>query len=77
MQFATAVKERDASAMGKRERRVAGGRVSLRPAVQQELAGMTGITTVPQVFVRGSFFGTCDGTRAAIANGELAKRLAQ
>ena len=47
------------------------------PAVQQELAGMTGITTVPHVFVRGSFFGTCDGTRAAIANGELAKRLAQ
>ena len=50
--------------------RVDGGR-----SLQRALARMTGVSTVPQVFVDGQFVGTADGTREALASGRLARLL--
>ena len=41
--------------------------------VQDALMGMTGVRTVPQVFVGGEFVGGCDDTKAALAGGTLQK----
>ena len=43
--------------------------------LQRALARMTGVSTVPQVFVDGQFVGTADGTREALASGRLARLL--
>ena len=43
--------------------------------LQRALAKMTGVSTVPQVFVDGQFVGTADGTREALASGRLARLL--
>ena len=43
--------------------------------LQRALAKMTGVATVPQVFVDGQFVGTAEGTREALASGRLARLL--
>ncbi|KAH0485159.1 MAG: hypothetical protein KVP17_004825 [Porospora cf. gigantea B] len=43
--------------------------------IQDELKKLSGIRTVPQVFVKGKFFGDGSKTVAAITNGELQKLL--
>ena len=43
--------------------------------LQRALARMTGVSTVPQVFIDGRFVGTADGTRQALASGLLARLL--
>ena len=44
-------------------------------SLQRALARMTGVSTVPQVFIKGEFVGTADGMRAAQASGRLARLL--
>lgn len=44
-------------------------------SVQAELKKISGVATVPQVFVDGQFVGTADGTRAAMASGQLERLL--
>jgi glutaredoxin 3 len=39
--------------------------------IQDCLAGITGIRTVPQVFVGNELIGGCDDTKASLAKGEL------
>ena len=43
--------------------------------LQRALARLTGVSTVPQVFIDGRFVGTADGTRQALASGLLARLL--
>ena len=43
--------------------------------LQRALARMTGVATVPQVFIDGQFVGTAEGTREALASGRLARLL--
>ena len=43
--------------------------------LQRALARLTGVSTVPQVFIDGQFVGTADGTREALASGRLARLL--
>ena len=43
--------------------------------LQRALARLTGVATVPQVFIDGRFVGTADGTRQALASGLLARLL--
>ena len=43
------------------------------PALQSELARMTGGSTVPRVFVAGAFIGGGDDTAAAARSGKLAQ----
>ena len=43
--------------------------------LQRALARMTGVSTVPQVFIDGQFVGTAEGTREALASGRLARLL--
>ena len=38
---------------------------------------MTGVRTVPQVFVGGSFVGGCDDTEGALASGDLQKKVSK
>jgi len=45
--------------------------------VQAALQGVTGIRTVPQVFVKGELVGGCDDTKARLASGELQKLVAK
>ena len=49
---------------------VEGGR-----SLQRALARMTGVSTVPQVFIHGQFVGTADGTREALETGRLQRLL--
>ena len=44
-------------------------------SLQRALARLTGVSTVPQVFIDGRFVGTADGTRQALASGLLARLL--
>ncbi len=44
-------------------------------AIQQVLAGITGSSSVPKVFIGGQFIGGGDDTVAKAANGELAQLL--
>ena len=43
--------------------------------LQRALARLTGVATVPQVFIDGRFVGTADDTRQALASGLLARLL--
>ena len=43
--------------------------------LQRALARLTGVSTVPQVFIDGRFVGTADDTREALASGLLARLL--
>ena len=43
--------------------------------LQRALARLTGVSTVPQVFIDGQFVGTAEGTREALASGRLARLL--
>ena len=43
--------------------------------LQRALARLTGVATVPQVFIDGQFVGTAEGTREALASGRLARLL--
>ena len=45
--------------------------------VQEALAAMTGIRTVPQVFVNGDLIGGSDDTQEALQSGRLKKMLAK
>jgi len=47
------------------------------PDVQDALADITGIRTVPQVFVGGKLIGGCDDTRASLSAGELQKLVSE
>lgn len=47
------------------------------PLIQDVLQEMTGSRSVPKVFVRGSFIGTGDDTRALYENGKLVGILAK
>ena len=42
--------------------------------LQRALARMTGVSTVPQVFIDGQFVGTADGTREALASARRSAR---
>ena len=43
--------------------------------LQRALARLTGVSTVPQVFIHGQFVGTADGTREALETGRLQRLL--
>lgn len=43
--------------------------------IQDELAGITGSHTVPQVFIKGEFIGGCDETMTLSRNGKLKEKL--
>jgi glutaredoxin 3 len=45
------------------------------PALQRALTEVTGISTVPQVFVNGEILGGNDLTQSAYQSGELMQRL--
>jgi glutaredoxin 3 len=45
------------------------------PALQRALADITGITSVPQVFVNGVILGGNDATQEAYKNGELLQKV--
>ncbi|QDZ24241.1 glutaredoxin [Chloropicon primus] len=47
------------------------------PDVQEALQELTGVRTVPQVFVKGEFIGGCDDTKEALARGDLQKLVAK
>ena len=44
-------------------------------SLQRALARLTGVSTVPQLFIDGRFVGTADDTREALASGLLARLL--
>src|SRR5207248_10990047 len=45
------------------------------PAIRQELSGVSGWPTIPQVFVKGELIGGADITEELAASGELARIL--
>jgi len=45
------------------------------PQIRQELSGLSGWPTIPQVFVRGELIGGADITEELLASGELREKL--
>jgi monothiol glutaredoxin len=45
------------------------------PEIRQELSGVSGWPTIPQVFVRGELLGGADITEELLASGELREKL--
>ena len=45
------------------------------PRIRQELSGLSGWPTIPQVFVRGELIGGADITEELLASGELREKL--
>ena len=47
------------------------------PAIRQELSGLSGWPTIPQVFVKGELVGGADITEELAASGDLERKLAE
>lgn len=43
--------------------------------VQQELQGITGVLTVPQIFIAGKYFGNASDVDGMVGQGSLKERL--
>jgi len=51
-------------------------RVDLQPELRQHMAALTGRTSVPQIFIGGTYVGGCDDLHALDAKGGLLPLLA-